>query len=97
MGKYQETNVLKKRLGLKDSTISLLNDRLVIKDDIISSYKRDSVSYNSLIKNKDTEISLKDTRIKDLKSNNTKLHIQNILLKVVGGVLIVITVVLAVQ
>lgn len=87
MGKLEEGNVLKKRMVLKDSSISILNQRLVFKDDIIKSYQRDSVSYIAIVANKNTEISMKDEKIKQAHVNNKKLHKQNLLLKISIGIL----------
>jgi uncharacterized protein (DUF3084 family) len=89
LGKHEENKVLKKRIVLKDSTITLLNERLILKDSVIQSYQRDSISLNTIIVNKDIEISKKDKKIKEKTSNNTKLHIQNIFLKVGIGLLAV--------
>ncbi len=86
VSKVDEVSVLKKRIGIKDSIITKLEDRILVKDQIIDSYKRDSVSLNSIIRNKDTEISLKDEQIKKYKSNQNKLKGQNLLLKVAVGV-----------
>jgi uncharacterized protein (DUF3084 family) len=93
LGKHEENKVLKKRIVLKDSTITLLNERLILKDSVIQSYQRDSISLNTIIVNKDIEISKKDKKIKEKTSNNTKLHIQNIFLKV-GIVLLAVALIL---
>lgn len=73
MGTLAENTVLKKRLIVKDTAILKLQARIKVHQDIIKSYKRDSVNNETQFKLQVTKSNLKDTRITSLETDYSRV------------------------
>lgn len=80
-GKIEENKVLKERVLVRDSSITLLNSRVATKEEEITSYKREVEALNTKASALTSTSQLKDEHLSAVIADNDKLSRENTLLK----------------
>ena len=78
----------KAELKLANEQLVLLNQKIVLKDSIISGHVQKGVMYEDSIKNEQLKFETQGLWVKDLQKENKKLKTKLTFTKVIGGILV---------
>jgi len=81
---------MKITLSRKDSTITILNDQLKRKDEVILVHKLKQDEYKQIIENYEVVLKVKEAENKDLKKELRKVKIRNTLVIIAEAAIIVL-------